>query len=176
MPRKIVIIGPESTGKSTLTQGLAHHFGEPWVPEYAREYLEDLGRPYEFGDLLNIAKGQVAEEDRLLKQANNYLFCDTDLQVIQVWSGHKYGNVHPWILQQIAQRPYDHYFLTSIDMPWEPDPQREHPEPAMRAYFFERYKLLLETANKPYVEVSGDQETRLDMAIHYIKANLGYSV
>lgn len=150
MLKKIVIIGPESTGKSTLTEALASHFGEPWVPEYARQYLERLDRPYEFDDLLAIAKGQLALEERQLELADKFLFCDTDLHVLQVWSESKYKLVHPWILDQINVRRYDLYLLTDIDISWEADPQREHPEPEMRKYFFELYKSLLKKNGTPF--------------------------
>jgi len=169
MPKKIVIIGPESTGKSTLAKALADHFGEPWVPEYAREYLEKLDRQYEFDDLLAIAKGQVVLEEKLSKDANKFLFCDTDLRVLQVWSESKYNRVHPWILEQIAARKYDFYLLTDIDTPWEYDPQREHPEPEMRQYFFDWYRSLLEANPTPFQIVRGDLQSRLLAAIFYLK-------
>lgn len=167
MPKKIVVIGPESTGKSTLTQALAEHFGEPWVPEYAREYLEGLDRPYGFDDLLAIARGQVALEERQVEVAERFLFCDTDLHVLQVWSESKYKKVHPWIQEQIATRKYDLYLLTYIDTPWEADPQREHPDPEMREYFFKWYKSLLEINDTPYQIVRGDKNIRLSLAIQY---------
>lgn len=172
MPRKIVIIGPESTGKSTLTAALAAHFGEPWVPEYAREYLERLDRPYEFDDLLSIAKGQLELEERLLQSANEFLFCDTDLHVLQVWSQSKYKKVHPWIQAQIATRKYDLYLLTDIDIPWEPDPQREHPDPEMRTYFFNWYRALLEESGTPYGIISGNNRERLSHSIDFIEKYL----
>lgn len=168
MPKKIVVIGPESTGKSTLTQALAEHFGEPWVPEYAREYLDILDRPYQYEDLLAIGKGQVALEDEQMKFARKFLFCDTDLHVLQVWSESKYRRVHPWILKQIEMRKYDFYLLTDIDTPWEADPQREHPEPEMRQYFFDLYRSLLEKKGIAYQLVRGDRETRIAKAIQYV--------
>ena len=171
MPRikKIVIIGPESTGKSTLTKALAEAFDEPWVEEYAREYLENLGRPYTYEDLLKIAKGQIELEKKKAKSANQLLFCDTDLHVIQVWSNHKFGKTHPWILQQIRDTTYDLYFLTSIDIPWQEDPLREHPNPEMRQYFFDIYHALLRASNTPFEVISGSAEERLDQAIHHLK-------
>jgi len=169
MPKRIVIIGPESTGKSTLSQELAAHFSEPWVPEYARQYLADLARLYRYEDLLIIAKGQLSQEDRLFAQAKRYLFCDTDLHVIQVWSKHKYGKVDPWITQQLAGRTYDAYILTGIDMPWEPDPLREHPDPSMRAYFYGVYQRLLEDQGLPFLAVSGSPSTRLAAAISWLE-------
>jgi NadR type nicotinamide-nucleotide adenylyltransferase len=117
--RRILILGPESTGKSTLASDLAVHFDEPWVPELAREYLSMLDREYEYPDLLQIAKGQVALEDELAQKAQKFLFCDTDLRVIQVWSEHKYGKVHEWVKRELDQRIYDMILLTDIDLPWE---------------------------------------------------------
>lgn len=172
MPKKIVIIGPESTGKSTLTAALASHFGEPWVPEFAREYLEKLDRPYEYDDLLDIAKGQISLEEKKLRDAKKFLFCDTDLHVLKVWSESKYKRVHPWILDQIKVRKYDFYLLTDIDIPWEADPQREHPEPEMREYFFDLYSSLLEKNSTPFQVVRGDLETRFSLALKYIRQHL----
>lgn len=163
--KKIVIIGPESTGKSTLTRGLAEKFGEPWVEEYAREYLEDLGRAYHYEDLLKIAQGQIALEELKAKGANKLLFCDTDLHVIQVWSEHRFKKTHPWILRQIEERTYDLYLLTAIDIPWQDDPLREHPDPEMRQYFFDIYHQLLTASNTPFFIISGNPEQRLDQAV-----------
>lgn len=168
MPKKVVIIGPESTGKSTLSAGLAEHFSCPWVPEYAREYIESLDRHYSFEDLLVIAKGQLDLEDEKAKEAAELLICDTDLHVIKVWSEHKYGMVHEWILDQIKSRKYDLYLLTDIDIPWEEDPQREHPEPEMREYFFNQYVSLIRETGVPYERISGSEEERLQQAIAHI--------
>lgn len=167
--KRILILGPESTGKSTLTEELAVHFGEPWVPEYAREYLENLNRDYEYEDLLMIAKGQVASEDLLAQKAKQFLFVDTDLRVIKVWSDHKYGKTDPWVLDQLAQRKYDLILLTDTDMPWEPDPQREHPDEKMRWHFFKKYLHLADASGCPYEIVSGNREDRLNKAIKLIE-------
>ena len=164
--KKIAIIGPESTGKSTLSEDLANHFNTLWVPEYARQYLENLGREYEEADLLEIAKGQVALERRLESEANGFLVCDTTLVVIKVWSEHKYGRCHPWILTRLEQMKYDYFLLTDIDLPWEPDPLREHPE--MRQYFFEQYHQYLETNTFSYKCISGTRSKRLKLAVKAI--------
>lgn len=173
-PKRIVIIGPESTGKSTLTTALALHFGTADVPEYARYYLEQLNRPYNEADMLAMAKGQLAlEEERAQQAANGLLFCDTDLQVLKVWSEDKYGRCADWILQQIALRHYDLYLLTDIDMPWQEDPLREHPEPEMRYYFFSIYKDIVQHSGIPFVMVSGNEEQRLDQAVAVVAAMFG---
>jgi NadR type nicotinamide-nucleotide adenylyltransferase len=162
---KVVVIGPESTGKSTLSEQLAAHYQTVWVPEYARQYLEALPRSYEQHDLLTIAEGQLTLEDKLAAQANRLLICDTDLHVVKVWSEHKYGVCDPRILKQIATRPYDLYLLTYIDIPWEEDPQREYPDPAMREYFYNIYKDLVAASGVPWVEIKGSFEERKSLAI-----------
>ncbi|SHM47774.1 AAA family ATPase [Chitinophaga sp. CF418] len=162
---KVVVIGPESTGKSTLSEQLATHYQTVWVPEYARQYLEELPRSYEQHDLLTIAEGQLALEDNLAAQANKLLICDTDLHVIKVWSEHKYGACDPRILEQIATRPYDLYLLTYIDIPWEEDPQREYPDPAMREYFYTIYRDLVAASGVPWVEIKGSFEERKSLAV-----------
>ena len=167
--KKIVIIGPESTGKSTITESLARHFDTAFVPEFARTYLESLNRPYAYPDLLEIAKGQVAlEEEQGRHTRNNLLFCDTDLYVLKVWSEHKYGKCHPWILEQIARQHYDLYLLTDIDMPWTPDPQREHPQPEMRAYFFRIYQEIMLQSNRPWRLLSGNEKERFLKGVEII--------
>lgn len=167
-PRRILILGPESTGKSTLAEDLANHFGEPWVPEFAREYLEKINRPYQFEDLVEIGKGQVALEDVLAGEAKNFLFCDTDLRVIHIWSEHRFGKTDAWVLDEIGRRKYDLILLTDTDLPWTPDPLREHPELEMRQYFFKKYLQLAEESDFPFLIVSGDKETRLKTAVDAI--------
>lgn len=164
-PKRILILGPESTGKSTLAEDLANHFGEPWVPEFAREYLEKIDRPYRFEDLAEIGKGQLALEDQQAEKAQKFLFCDTDLRVIHIWSEHRFGKTDPYVLEEIQQRKYELILLTDTDLPWEPDPLREYPELEMRQYFFEKYRKLAEQSGFPYLIVSGDREKRLKDAV-----------
>jgi NadR type nicotinamide-nucleotide adenylyltransferase len=168
-PKRILILGPESTGKSTLAEDLANHFGEPWVREFAREYLEQIDRPYQFEDLVEIGKGQIALEDQLAEKANSFLFCDTDLRVIHIWSEHRFGKTDTWVMDEIARRKYDLILLTDTDLPWTPDPLREYPELEMRQYFFKKYCQLAEESGFPFMVVSGDQETRLQTAFDALK-------
>ena len=100
--------------------------------------LERLGRPYEKQDLLDIAKGQMQAEDEMMKKAKHMIFCDTDLTVVKIWYQHRYGHVHPFILENLEKRKYDLYLLPYIDLPWKYDPQREHPH--LREYFFNLYE------------------------------------
>ena len=163
--KRIVVIGPESTGKSTLSEQLAAHFQTEWVREYAREYLENLGRPYERQDLLQIAEGQLRLEDGTAARGKGLIICDTDLQVIRVWSEAKYGECDPRILQMIAERKYDLYLLTYIDIPWTDDPLREHPLPSEREYFYNIYREIVMNAGIPWAEIKGDYEERLKTAV-----------
>ncbi len=172
MPIKVVIIGPESTGKSTLAEQLAAAFGCQWVPEYARTYLEHLEREYTYADLLEIAKGQMKMEDMYALKKSDLLICDTDLHVVQVWSQHKFGQVDPWILQEIDKRKYDLYLLTDIDIPWENDPLREHPEPEMRLYFSQIYRKLIEATGVPFFTISGNNDQRIQSAVAIVNSLL----
>ncbi|MEQ8471532.1 MAG: ATP-binding protein [Marinoscillum sp.] len=162
MTKRIAVIGPESTGKSEICQHLARIYQTEWVPEYARFYLDRLGRSYEQSDLLEIAKGQVIWEDDKAEEASEYLFCDTNLIVIKIWSEHKYGSCDPWILEELNKRTYDFYLLGNIDLLWRPDPQREHPK--LRKHFFDLYESYLKGHNLPYGIVSGIEDMRVKCA------------
>lgn len=163
MIKKVAITGPESTGKSTLAEKLAWHYGTVWVPEYARQYLGELGRPYNRNDLVEIAVGQVKLEDNLRKKAKKLLFCDTDLLVISIWYRHYYGRLHALIADLLEHRSYDLYLLMDIDLPWRYDPMREHPH--LRRHFFEWYERELISRNLPYRVIRGENWERLQSAI-----------
>jgi NadR type nicotinamide-nucleotide adenylyltransferase len=166
--KKVVVIGPECTGKSDLSQFLASHFKTDWVPEYARSYIENLVRPYAQHDLLTIAHGQIRIEDEWTRGINSsVLFCDTNLYVIKIWSLFKFGNCNEEILQQIATRQYDLYLLTFIDVPWEDDPQREHPD--KRYELYEAYLNEMKNQSVPFVEIKGEKELRRKTAIDAVE-------
>ena len=172
--KKFVVIGPESTGKTVLTKQLAEHYRCPMVEEFARSYIDQLDRPYEKDDLLQIARGQVNLEDHYHEFDDPYLFCDTDLRVIKVWSQFKYQDVHPWILHQIATRRYHGYLLTAIDLPWKPDPQREHPQ--QRQQLFDIYQTEIASSGLPFAIISGIGQERFDQAVAFIdKSAILYS-
>ncbi|REE01613.1 AAA family ATPase [Marinoscillum furvescens] len=162
MTKRIAIIGPESTGKSELCQHLARIYNTEWVPEFARFYLDRLDRDYEQHDLVEIAKGQMVWEDDKAEDANEYLFCDTNLIVMKVWSDHKYGVTDQWIIDELKRRTYDYYLLANIDLIWRPDPQREHPK--LRKHFFDIYEGYLKKHNLPYGLVSGIEDKRVACA------------
>ena len=164
--KKIVVIGPESTGKSTLSADLAKALQTVWVPEYARQYLDGLGRDYEEEDMLPIARGHVALEEKKLQEADSFLICDTDLYVMKVWSEHSYNRCRNWILEQIATRQYDAYILTGIDMPWQAGPYREHSH--LRHYFYHQYKDIVMHSGVPWIAVEGNEKERLNAALSFI--------
>jgi NadR type nicotinamide-nucleotide adenylyltransferase len=161
--KKVAIIGPECTGKSELSQYLATHFKSTWVPEYARGYVDNLVRPYEQHDLLTIAHGQLRLEDSYSRTANQILFCDTNLYVIKVWSEFKFGECSPEILQTINARQYDLYLLTYVDIPWQEDPQREHPN--KREELYQIYLKEMKSQRVPFVEIRGEREARRKTAV-----------
>jgi NadR type nicotinamide-nucleotide adenylyltransferase len=162
---RISVTGPESTGKSWLAQHLAEHYKTQWVPEYARKYLERINRPYTYDDILLIARNQFKEENALA-QNNELLFCDTDFCVTTIWCNVKYGKCHPWITEKLEQNHYNLYLLCDIDLPWQYDPLREHPE--MRATLLGMYKDLLANHGFKYRIVSGTGDDRLHNAIAFV--------
>lgn len=166
--KRIVVIGPECTGKTDLAEFLASHYATQCVPEYARGYLDNLVRPYNQDDLITIAHGQTRIEDEFARTANQFLICDTNLYVIKIWSEFKYGECAPEILDQIKNRSYDLYLLTYVDVPWEDDPQREHPD--KRNELYEIYLNELRTQPVPFVEIRGDRDARRQKAIEAIEA------
>ncbi len=165
--KKVAIVGPECTGKSDLAHFLSYHFKTEWVPEYARAFLNKLNRPYEKSDLTKIAHGQLRMEDEWMQNANRVLVCDTNLMVIKVWSEEKFGDCDPEILNCMAARHYDMLLLTDIDIPWEADPQREHPD--KRAYFMNVYKEEAARSKIPTIEISGTREERRKKAVEAIE-------
>jgi nicotinamide riboside kinase len=186
--KKIVIIGPESTGKSTLCKQLANHYKTLWVPEFAREYLEKHGINYTYEDLLTIAKGQVTLEEQYTKWEignrkseienrkseihhspltthHSLLFIDTDMYVMKVWCEFAFNKCENWILNQIAARKYDMYLLCNVDLPWVKDELREYPDLETRNKLYHYYKDLMINQYTPWIDISGNYEQRLQKAI-----------
>lgn len=168
---KIVLFGPESTGKTTLSIQLAKHYNTVWVEEYARPYLQKVWnqerRTCEPKDILPIAYGQMALENRLAKRADKVLICDTDLLETKVYSEEYYGGyVDPLLEKGANESSYDLYLLTYIDTPWEADDLRDRPE--QRQEMFHAFQKALETNNRSYILLKGDKETRLNTAVEAI--------
>ncbi len=184
MLKKIVVIGPESTGKSMLCGQLAQHYESTWCPEFAREYLLTNGTNYEYEDLLTIAKGQLAMEDEYTAMLENQslpllekgghlpLFIDTDMYVMKVWCEFVFGKCHRFILEQIVQRQYDLYLLCNIDLPWVKDELREYPDLVSRQKLYSMYKDIMMNQSVPWVDISGDYAERLRRAVNAVNATL----
>lgn len=164
--KRIVIIGPESTGKSTLCKGLSHHFKCDYLPEYARTYLEENGSDYQFEDVLKMAKGQYNSDISFCNQVQSeFAIIDTDLLVYKVWIEERYETKNEFVEEVIQTYQADHYFLCDIDLPWEFDALREHPNPEDRKRLFLKYQSHLNELGCSYTVLSGDKKTRLNDAI-----------
>ena len=177
--RKIVLIGPESTGKTTLCEQLANHYASPFVPEYAREYLTTNGAAYSLNDLDLIAREQLLLEDvateKLMqeKSSDALLFLDTDLYVIKVWSEVVFNQCSQQILRQIANRRYDLYLLCAPDIEWVQDGLREYPNAKEREKHYHHYRDALIQQRVPWIEISGNFQQRIEKAICVIDQWLG---
>jgi len=180
MVKKIVIVGPESTGKTTLCEQLATHYNTVWVKEYAREYLLKNGTNYSYDNLLDIAKGQIEREQlavdsRLLATKSKIdnlkstIFIDTDMYVMKVWCEFVFEKCHHWILNRIVERKYDLYLLCNTDLPWVKDELREYPDLVSRQKLYHYYKDILINQHVPWVDISGDYEERLKKAVDAVE-------
>lgn len=168
---KVVLFGPESTGKTTLSGQLARYYNTVWAPEFARKYLQDKWnnerKICEQKDIIPIAEGQIKLENDLALKADKVLICDTDLLETKVYSEEYYGGFVEAELDEAAiKNEYDIYFLTYIDTPWEADDLRDRPE--QRLQMFTAFENTLKKYNRPYVLLKGDKETRLKKAIEVI--------
>lgn len=193
--QKVVIIGPESTGKSTLCNQLAKHYQTIWCPEYAREYLLKNGTDYSFDNLLTISRGQLALEESYVDEVKskklevknraepsgfsqltiddsrltNLLFLDTDMYVMKVWCEFVFNQCHQWILNTIVERKYDLYLLCKPDLPWVKDELREYPDLESREKLYRIYKDILINQSVPWVEINGGYEERLEKAVEAVE-------
>lgn len=159
---KIAITGPESTGKSTLAKYLADYYNTIWVPEYARTFIDQLNHPYKKNDLVEITKGQILSEKKLISKANKYLFCDTEMTVLKIWSEYKFGSIDPYILSEYDKSSYELYLLMNVDLPWQYDPQRENPEQGK--FFLNWFERELNSKGATYRIISGNTEERIKNA------------
>ncbi|HEY6913097.1 MAG TPA: ATP-binding protein [Paludibacter sp.] len=170
---KIAIIGPESTGKTALAKSLAVHFKSPWVPEYAREYVEKLTDPYTYDDICNIAVKQIEQESAFegpQPTDEKYIFFDTDLIITKVWFSYCFQRIPDFLTERLKNSFFDLYLLCAPDLMWEPDPVREHGND--REYFFDWYKNEIEQTGTPYVIVTGTGNQRIQNAIVAIQNQL----
>ncbi|RLD29051.1 MAG: nicotinate-nucleotide adenylyltransferase [Bacteroidetes bacterium] len=168
---KVVLFGPESTGKTTLASQLARHYNSVWVREYARRYLQDKWnnerKTCEPEDLVPIAKGQMKLENELAQKTDSVLICDTDLLETKVYSEAYYlGTCDPVLDKFAVKNTYDLYFLTYIDTPWEADDLRDKPKERLR--MFKAFEDALIKYKRPYVLLKGSKNERLQEAVKHI--------
>ncbi len=166
--KKIVLTGPESTGKSSLAKSLSDYYNAPIVDEYAVEYLKKTNGKYQYKDLALIAKGQIELEDTIISNnKSDLVFIDTDLITIKIWSKVKYNKVSRWIMKTIRERDYDLYLLCKPDIPWEYNEFRENPDD--RDWLFTLYEKELKKYKKKYAIIEGLEQSRIDKAIDMIE-------
>lgn len=175
--KKIVLIGPESSGKTTLCQKLAHHYNAIWVEEYARQYLTQLARPYLLQDLDQIALGQLEQEKLAIQKIQKekitpLLFLDTDMHVMKVWSEFVFNQCSPLILNQLAENSCDLYLLCEPDIEWVKDDLREHEAKDIRQKIYHYYKESMLNQSSQWVTINGDFEARFNKAIKAVDALL----
>lgn len=176
---KVVLFGPESTGKTTLSRQLARYYNSVWVPEYAREYLQNKWnnerKTCEPEDLLPIAEGQMELENKLVQKTDSVLICDTDLLETKVYSEAYYlGSCDPILEKYALENTYDLYLLTYIDTPWEADDLRDKPE--HREEMFKAFENELIKQKRPYILLKGNKKQRLETAVNHINKLLNIKV
>ena len=164
---RIVLYGPESTGKTTIAIELAKKFNTSFVPEFAREYLQEKwnkqGEKCNLEDLLEIVMGQILNENLAIKKANDFIFCDTNILVTKIWSEtHFEGYCDPIIEKYSDILKYDYYFLTDIDTPWDKDDLRDRPNQRKEMFFY--FKKVLDDKKLPYTILRGELLERLEIA------------
>ena len=162
--KKIAIVGPESTGKSTISLQLAKYYQVPWVPEYARYYCEALTEACTLQDEVNMFHGQLALEESVLAMAEtDFMICDTTFLTVKIWSDAFFGHTPEIILNALKNRPYDFYILLDIDLPWQDDPLRDFPN--QREHFMEVWYKELQALDAKYSVVSGKGKERFENAV-----------
>lgn len=158
---KIAVVGPESTGKSTMVQYLSKMFDSAYTPEYARYYCKNLQNQYSLQDETNMFYGQIALEEAITSQLrNNILICDTTILTVKIWCDHLFKHTPEEVISEIHQRRYDLYLLMDIDLPWENDPLRDFPD--QREYFMAVWEKELDNLNARYEIISGIGNERLN--------------
>lgn len=163
---KIAVVGPESTGKSTMSAWLADHYHTIWVPEFARSYCESLTADCTWKDEVNMFHGQLALEEEMLPKANRILICDTTFITIKIWSDAMFGSAPQEVLDELQHHRYDLYLLLDIDMPWQDDPLRNFPN--QRGHFMQVWHDELKAINANYQVISGTGPQRFQKAVFAI--------
>lgn len=161
LPKLIVVTGPECSGKSTLSRTLSEALQEPWVPEYAVEYLQDLNRPYRSEDLVNIAREQLKRIEEARTKSSRFVISDTGLEVIEVWHRDKQGPLPPELLEMRKNWQPDLYLLCKPDIPYEPHPLRE--DEHRRDELFKIYQQML--IDRTHTVIEGAEQERIQRAL-----------
>ncbi len=164
---RIVLTGPECTGKSRLTEELGNRLNVPFALEYARVYLEEHGPAYEYDLLLTMSRNHKTHQREHVPCNSPIGILDTDLINYKVWCDVAYGKCHPEIHQDIEQETHHVYLLCYPDIPWVPDPLREHP--TERDWLFARHRAEIERLERPYAVIQGDGIARLELAEEAIR-------
>lgn len=173
--KRIVLIGPESTGKTELSKFLSAKFNTVFVPEYARGYISSLDRKYCYQDVEHIAQKQVELENEYIQKANNILFYDTYLIISKIWFKIVYNKIPDWIEPAITKSHIDFFLLCNTDIPWEPDPVRENGG-EMREKLFEIYENELITYGFDYKILTGEGHNRFNKAINLVNEFLELNI
>jgi HTH-type transcriptional regulator, transcriptional repressor of NAD biosynthesis genes len=167
---KVVLYGPESTGKTTLGKALASYYNCSYVPEFSRIYAEEklrLGFELTKSDVMPIAIGQMKHENQIAINSDKIIICDTNLLETKIYSQYIYDGFCPNELNlAVAKANYDLYILTDIDVPWEYDKVRS--SEIERNKMFNLFKKNLLALDVPYIIVSGNKEIRFLKAIEKI--------
>ena len=167
-PKIVVITGAESTGKSTLTESLATYYKVPFIPEYAREYIEKLNRPYNYNDVEIISRKQIKQVNNLIKSEYPIIFVDTWLIITKVWFEVAFGNIPEWLENEIRSTKIDLFLLCDIDLPWIPDPVRENGG-EKRKLLHDRYIENIKKYNFTFHMVKGEDKQRFENALQHVK-------
>ena len=160
--KKIIVTGPESSGKTTLFKQLVQYYDIAGVNEYAREHIGNLNREYNYHDILEIAKVHFNNEQELCNIKQNFLLSDTDLLTLEIWCEFKYGKCHSFILDNLRNHLPNVYILCYPDIPWEFDPQRENPYD--RLELFDIYEKKINSLGVYYHIIKGNEQTRFELS------------
>jgi NadR type nicotinamide-nucleotide adenylyltransferase len=168
---RVVVTGSECTGKTTLAEALAEHYGTVWVPEFVRQFVLDKGAPPDYGDVAVIARGQIGLEDQMASRATRLLVQDTDLLSTVVYSQHYYGDCPAWIEDELRERAAHLYLLAGIDVPWTPDgDQRDRGD--QRQEMQGLFHTALTDRGLRFVEINGSPRKRLETAVSVVDGSL----
>jgi nicotinamide riboside kinase len=173
--KTIVVTGPESTGKTMISEYLSGQLGCAWIPEYAREYIGSLNRRYDYSDLVNIAEMQIMQKKEAEQQGNGILILDTWLIITKIWFEEVYGKVPGFLDREILENRTELFIVCMPDIPWVPDPLRENGGDR-REYLLKRYISEIEKTGYPYLKLFGLGEARYLNALKLVKTHLNLQI